>query len=48
MLIKMENYIQQIEGTSLIKRSYLIDLASCVNQYLQVFYIYKISSLIVY
>ncbi len=31
MLIKMENYIQQIEGTSLIKHSSLIDLAACAN-----------------
>jgi hypothetical protein len=27
----MENYIQQAEGSSLIKRSSFIDLASCAN-----------------
>jgi len=27
----LENYIQQTEGTCLIKHSSLIDLASCTN-----------------
>jgi hypothetical protein len=31
----MENYIQQREGTSLIKRGSFIDLASYANYYLQ-------------
>jgi hypothetical protein len=42
----MENYIQQNEGTSLMKCGSFIDLASCANQYLQGDFIYKISSLI--
>ncbi len=42
----MEIYIQQSEGTSLIKRGSFIDLASCAIQYLQNEFIYKILFLI--
>ncbi len=39
----MENYIQQNEGASLMKRGSFIDLASHTNKYLQNEFIYKIS-----
>jgi len=43
----MENYVQQSEGTSLIKLGSFTDLASYANYYLQNNSIYKISSPIV-
>ncbi len=44
-IIKMENYVQQFDGASLNKHgSLLIGLAFFDNKYLQVCFIYKISS----
>ncbi len=42
----MENYIQQSEGASLIKRGSFINLASYANYYLQNVLFTKISSLL--